>query len=110
VEPSGANAVTVCADNVAFRCLCQELRPVFERGSTFEELKRFLRWIPVIEVHLMACESAPAVRAWDFAKLAQERRVCILPKPHAGYLLRSIRGVIADVCRPLIARFGHTSL
>jgi hypothetical protein len=62
--------MAVGTDDVALRCLSQDLVPVLECRATRAEREALFAWISMVEVHLMTGEPAAAIGTWHFAELA----------------------------------------
>lgn len=64
----------------------------------------------MVEVHLMARETATTVEAGNLTKLAQEGRGLGLATRHALDLALPVRGVVRDVRPTLVSTLGHDSV
>lgn len=107
VTASTSQAVAVRADDVALRCLGEDLLATLESGSSRAERECLLGGISVIEVHLVACEPTSAVGARDFPELAQKRGRGFLALPHPLDLGLPIGQVVGDVLGSLVSRTAH---
>jgi hypothetical protein len=101
-------AMAVCADDVAFRRLGEDLLTVLQCRAAGAEREGLLSRIAMIEVHLVRRKSAPAVVAGHVSQLSQECGRRVLPTPDALDLLLAICRVVPDICRALVpcARYG----
>jgi hypothetical protein len=100
-------SVAVRTDDVALRCLGQDLAPALEGGSPGAEGEALLSWISMVEVHLVTGEPAAAIGTGHFAELAEKRSGRYLARPDAIDFLLTIRRVVGDIRRALARSRAH---
>jgi hypothetical protein len=108
--PPGSNAMTVHADDVAFRHLGEQRFATLQcnpRGADGEGLGERLA---VVEVHLMGLKAPAAVTTGDVSQLAQEVHRCLLAPSNPIDFLLPVGRVVGLVGGALVALLGHSSL
>ena len=100
--------MTVRTHNIALRSLREKLLATLECGTARTQLEHLFGWVSMIEVHLVARETAAAVRARHFTKLSKELGRGDLPASDPVYFLLPIRPVVGDIEGSLIPGFWHT--
>jgi hypothetical protein len=104
----GADAVTVRADDVAFRGFCDENLARLQQHLVGGEGEELRARVAVIEVHDPRWKGACAVRARPSSQVSQELERRCLPSADAFDLLLAMGGVVRNVVRALIARRSHS--
>jgi hypothetical protein len=102
--------MAIRAHDVALRRLVDQLRAALEHRLSRTQGELLLCWISMVEVHLMWLKAAAAICARHVPQVTQKRRRRILATTHSTDFLLAIRGVVANIELPLIARFGHAQV
>ena len=101
-------AMAVRADDVTLGGFLEKLATALQKSTAGAEVERFLRWIAVVEIHLMAGKSTATIGTRNVAEFPKEGRRLDLAPSNALDLLGSIRSVIAHIEGSLVAYLGHT--
>jgi hypothetical protein len=110
MPPPAPKSMAVRADDIALRCLGQQLGAILEGRSAAQEVEALLMRVAVVEVHLVRRKPAAAIGARNLAELSQERRRHRLAPGDALDLALAIRGVVANVGRTLVSSRSHGPL
>ena len=104
----GPNRVTCGADHVALGDLLQQSTAGCEHGPRVRDLKRLVRRLAMVEVHLVWQKGATAVHARDPANITEECERGALPREDAIDLTLAITLVVLDVVGALRLRTRHS--
>jgi hypothetical protein len=103
----GANAVTIGADDIAFRGFRDQQLARLVQHLVRAEREQLRARVTVIEVHDPRGKCPAAVRTRPSPEIPQELERRRLPDANALDLLLAMGGVIRDVVRTLIATRSH---
>ena len=104
------SSMAIRTNDLALRCLGQNLGLVLEGGSPGAEREALFTGISMVEVHLVAREPAAAIGAWNFAELSQECRGRRLTHGDPFDFPLAICFVVRDVLDPLTRPKAHAPL
>jgi hypothetical protein len=99
--------MTVGTHDIALGDLRQKSRSILEGSSSGPQREELGAGVPMVKVHGMAGQADPTVHAGNLAELTKPGGCRQLPASHALDLSTSIRGVVANIERMLIARLTH---
>src|SRR6476661_3498493 len=104
------DAMAVCAHDVAFRELGEQLCSILQPSAGGAQVEALLARVAVVEVHLMPGETAGTVGAGHVPKLPEELDRRELSSADPLDLAFAIRRVVGDVVVPLVWAPRHASV
>ena len=102
-----SDAMTVGADDVAFRDLSLKHGAILQKDLAGTEVEEFLTWVPVIKIHGVWGKAPTTVQARDTSELTKPFKSRSLAAHHALNLGVAMARVVDDVVRALISRTTH---
>src|SRR5712691_7446585 len=99
--------MTIGAYDIAFPDFREEPRPGHQHRGTSCQSEDLVRWISVMEVHLVRFERLATVGAWAPPQISEQGERHILARAYSRNLGFSVPPVVGNIGRPLTRSYPH---